>query len=528
MALFRAHVTTLPMGRDEGLRVEVADAVLGGLPAEPAARAEVVNRTLREERARLRRLPDSTRTREDARFYQRIAADLHGARTEPALEAVVRRYVNEIAGRFDPRVHRFATQAVPLLLAGLLHTVDPAAAVASRFTLPDLSAHVRVSGAQDALRGLAARGTVVLVPTHSSNLDSIVLGHALHQLGLPPFAFGAGLNLYENPLLGFFMGHLGAYTIDRQKSDPLYKDTLKTFVTSSLIRGQHQLFFPGGTRSHSGAIEGHLKKGLLGAALTALARGGRPVFVVPCTLTYPIVLEARSLIEGWLDSEGRERWIQPPDEFDRARVWAHFLAALAALDLRVELVLGTPLDPIGNAVDADGGSIAGGRVVDPARYLWQGGRVAPDAARDAELVRRLERALLAAYAAGAVVLPVHVVAFAAFELLRRRAPNARDVFRLLRQVGADEPLALDALEAETARVLATLDARAGLRRDPRCADAATTLRAGLDTLAAYHDPAPLRRAGDEVRVGAAALLLFYRNRLDHLGLAAPLASGGVA
>ena len=51
-------------------------------------------------------------------------------------------------------------------------------------------------------------------------MDSLVLGYAIYRLGLPPVIYGAGLNLFSNPLVGFFMHNLGAYTVDRRKRDP--------------------------------------------------------------------------------------------------------------------------------------------------------------------------------------------------------------------------------------------------------------------------------------------------------------------
>src|SRR5438309_484372 len=71
---------------------------------------------------------------------------------------------------------------------------------------------------------LARTGTLVLVPTHLSNLDSIAIGFALERVALPPVNYGAGKNLFGNPLLAFFMRNLGAYRVDRRVKHDLYKD----------------------------------------------------------------------------------------------------------------------------------------------------------------------------------------------------------------------------------------------------------------------------------------------------------------
>src|SRR5690606_21927872 len=126
-----------------------------------------------------------------------------------------------------------------------------------------------------------------------------LIGFAIDELGLPPLTYGAGLNLFRNPIIGRFMHTLGAYTVDRRKRDPLYKLVLKEYATVSLEFGQDNLFFPGGARSRSGAIERRLKKGLLGCSVAAYRnmvspgrhRSGKTgVYIVPCTISYPLVL----------------------------------------------------------------------------------------------------------------------------------------------------------------------------------------------------------------------------------------------
>src|SRR5256714_1182981 len=154
---------------------------------------------------------------------------------------------------------------------------------------PPVSDRVTVDGRVDEARGLKARGTVIVCPTPLSNLDSIVLGYAFFDAGFPPLTYGAGLNLFTNRLISYFMHNLGAYKVDRRKTAQVYKDVLKEYATISLEYGYHNLFFPGGTRCRSGAIESKLKLGLLGCGLRAYInnlRVGREqpnVYVLPVT-----------------------------------------------------------------------------------------------------------------------------------------------------------------------------------------------------------------------------------------------------
>jgi glycerol-3-phosphate O-acyltransferase len=420
-------------------------------------------------------------------------------------------------------VYQLATHVVPPALSALLHGL----ALRSRGAF-DIEDRVSIDGEVVALQSLVRRGTVILAPNHTSNLDSLVLGSAIHRLDLPPVAYGAGLNLFSNAIVGFFMRHLGGYTVDRKKTDPVYRDTLKTYATVLLERGQHGLFFPGGTRSRSGALESKLKMGLLGTAPIAYRHAlesGRPrprVFVVPCTVTYPLVLEAATLVEEYLRKEGGPRYVDVHDEFDRPRRRLDFLRGLRALDARVHLRISRPLDWLGNPVDDDGTSRdPRGRPVDPARYLLVDGVLAEDAARDAEYTRLLAAALLAAYRRGNTALPTSVVAFVVFEHLRRLRAHS-DLFRFLRSIDADTGVPVADVVSDLGRALQQLEQleREGalhrgdaLRTDPR-----VVLSQALAMFSTYHPVAVLERRGERLHVGDASLLFYYRNRLEGYGL----------
>src|SRR5262249_32311575 len=140
------------------------------------------------------------------------------------------------------------------------------------FDLRALDGRVVIEGPVGTVRSLAEKGTIVFVPTHLSNLDSVVFGFALERAGLPPATYGAPKTLFTNPVLSFFMHNLGAYRVDRRLKHGLYKDVLKAYSCVLIERGYHSLFFPGGTRSRSGAVEKKLKLGLAGTGVEAMAR----------------------------------------------------------------------------------------------------------------------------------------------------------------------------------------------------------------------------------------------------------------
>jgi glycerol-3-phosphate O-acyltransferase len=531
-----------------GDEIAIADEVVDRITSRVLARQagdprhvihEVVGETLFHERCRLE---DATGPRADAdrAFFKGLAQQLHrgGGALDPALlRAVVRHYTDEIHGHFDRHVYAIATRALPVGLSALLNGLSPLHLVTHARDLPSLEENVVLEGEVETLRSLVNAGTVILAPTHSSNLDSLLLGFAIFRMGLPPFSYGAGLNLFTNPLTSFFMNHLGAYTVDRSKTDPLYRSTLKEFATVLLERGHHNLFFPGGTRSRSGALETHLKKGLLGTGIAAFknnlrAHKARPrIFVVPATASYPLVLEAKSLIVDFLERTGRGRYVRSVDEFNIVRRWVDFLAGLLRLKLRIPLVIGKPFDPFGNDVDASGVSHdPRGRPLDPALYLVAEGAIVDDAERDAEYTSRLAERLVQVYRADSVALPAAMVAFSVFELLRRRSPKL-DLYRLLRSMGPETAVPAAAVGEEVTALLAELRALASdgkIRIGDEGAEPTLVIRRGLETFRTYHAVPVIDRRGDHFRVRDANLAFYYRNRLEGYGLrgATPLVGTG--
>jgi len=393
-----------------------------------------------------------------------------------------------------------------------------------------LRSRIRILGEVQALQKLAEKGTILLVPTHQSNLDSLLVGYVIYLMSLPPFAYGAGLNLFSNPFLSFFMSRLGAYTVDRNKNNEIYRQTLKNYSAQILKEGIHSIFFPGGGRSRSGAIESHLKLGLLGTGLEAQVESmmeGKPhgkVFVVPMVVSYHYVLEARSLIENYLGEAGKHRFIPVSDESWKIRNVLGFFWKLFASQSNVTVRVGRALDSFGNFVDEDGDSIGpNGLKIDPARWLTSCGELKKDPQRDHEYTRNLGVRLADRFHKENTVLTSHLVAFSYFELLRTRYPDF-DLFRFLRLSLAQRSLPradfLEAAERFHSRLI-QLAHQGELHlcqelQNP--SDPNAWVKDGIRQLGLFHETKVIRSSERTIWTEDMNLLYYYRNRLAGYGL----------
>jgi glycerol-3-phosphate O-acyltransferase len=451
------------------------------------------------------------------------------ARLEAATYALCEHYASEIGGHFDPRMFAVASWLAPGFLSLLLSATTLPRLVLEGLKREDLDTRLVISGEVEQVARLARAGTLVWTPTHTSHMDSLVMGYALQRVGVRRFIYGAGKNLFANPLLGYFLQHLGTYKVDRLKGEQLYKRTLKNYCVATLTRGLSNIFFPGGTRSRSGAIEQELKLGLLGAGLEAYilslqaGRDHASMFIVPATISYQVVLEAETLIDDYLRDEGQSRYVIDDDEVSRPARVAQFVTALLNMDGQIHVRFGRALDPFGNEVDDDGRSCdPHGRVVDARRYVFDGdGHPGHDSARDRQYTRELGAAIIERLHQSNTILPTHVTCFAVMQALAEQS-GEHDLYRVLRSRRVTEGLDAAALAEGVEQLLGVLRQRrqagevqlaVGLGVD--AADIVTSARRALGL---YHAPAPLERRGDRIHVGNPALVYYYRNRLAGYGL----------
>ncbi|WP_146658682.1 1-acyl-sn-glycerol-3-phosphate acyltransferase [Enhygromyxa salina] len=488
----------------------------------------LINDSAHREIERLEKQKDDE-AREWLGFWRTVVRKL-ARMTETERHEVLRQIVEpmarDVAGNFDPRVYSFAQKVIPGLIAGVM---NPKQLMVDAASVRKLGAErlVSLTGHLDEMHALAQIGTVIVVPTHSSNLDSLAIGESLARENLPPVVYGAGKNLFTNPIISFFMHNLGAYRIDRRIKSQIYKQVLKTYSCVMIERGYHSLFFPGGTRSRSGMLEGRLKLGLAGTAVEAYARNAiraksrgeapRPIFFVPVTINYALVLEAESLVEDYLKEKGQARYIIEDDEFSQLDRWLAFFRRLTSYGAACVLRYGPAIDPFGNRVDAQGRSLApDGRVIDPVSYVTHRGEPVLDPARDAAYTRDLGRELVEHYRRETVIMTTQLVAHVLFRKLVRETPGV-DLFGRVRRRGE---ITWDHAEyvtcyRETLGRLRALQEQGEVHLNSylETDSAERSLERALEAWDGYHTRTMARVADGQIVIEDPALLLYYQNRL---------------
>ncbi|MDA0194852.1 MAG: 1-acyl-sn-glycerol-3-phosphate acyltransferase [Bacteroidetes bacterium] len=493
-----------------------------------------------KERLRIKQNPWRVDPREEKSFYKDIQQQLidfstdsseHRAVQENILNQVVSRYANEISGNFNRSSYRFARGIVTMLFARLLNAARLKGPMSFFSRQLDLDDQIQILGEPEHLRKLAKKGTVLLVPTHFSNLDSILIGWVIQWLGLPPFIYGAGLNLFNIKIFAYFMNSLGAYKVDRRKKNLLYLETLKTYSTLALKRGCHSLFFPGGTRSRSGKIEDRLKLGLLGTAVEAQRfnfqnpgdKNPQKIFIVPVVINYHFVLEAPTLINDHLKREGQERYYVENDEYSTSFKIAKFLIEFFTKGSGISVTVGRGMDILGNYVDDDGESQDHkGNIIDAKDYFIADGQVVEDKQREQQYTRILARRIAEEYHKNNCVFASHLAAFLAFEMIRKMNDKL-DLFETLRLPEEDIviPHSLFKENFEKLRIRIYKMSNQGLIKyaDHLEGDADMVINFGIKNVGMYHTHKPLgKNKNGDIITHDLNKLYYYRNRLDSYDL----------
>ncbi|MCW5908567.1 MAG: 1-acyl-sn-glycerol-3-phosphate acyltransferase [Chitinophagales bacterium] len=508
--------------------------------ATDKALREELAKVLYMERIRLTEKPWKADPKDERQFWSSIKSKFikldhvtekpEGLNEDALLDEILNRYVNEIVGEFDVRAFKFARAILPQFFGRIFAAAPGQWFKTIAGNVKTLHEKIPITGDVEKIRHLATKGTVVVVPTHFSNMDSIMVGWLLNELGLPAFTYGAGLNLFSIGMLSFFMSRLGAYKVDRRKKNTVYLETLKSYSTVALQRGAHSIFFPGGTRSRSGTLERKLKLGLLGTAVEAQKLHYRnypeemapKIYVVPCVINYHFVLEAQGLINDYLKETGKEKFLRENDEYSTSYKLAVFILKFLSASSSLSVSFGDVMDVLGNKVDAEGESYNHlGQKIKVKNYFVTNGVLRDDEQRDAEYTRILGEKIVENYYTYNVVLTSHLVCFTVFELLKKKYNNV-DLFSLLRTPVEDISLPYKEVTEGVNRLKEKLklmyDAGDVLISPELRWNVDKIIEHGMKNINLYHTASPLTHEGDKIGTEDLKLLYYYHNRLEGYGL----------
>ena len=156
------------------------------------------------------------------------------------------------------------------------------------------------------VRELGRRHPLVLLPSHRSYLDPVVMRTVLQEHGLPPTHVLGGINAAFWPV-GPIARRSGHVFIRRTtRDDPVYRRVLREYMADLLREGHHLEWYVEGGRTRTGKLRPP-RFGLLAYLLEAVRRGAADPVVVPVSIVYEHLPEMAAMAaEDQGESRGRD------------------------------------------------------------------------------------------------------------------------------------------------------------------------------------------------------------------------------
>jgi glycerol-3-phosphate O-acyltransferase len=525
-------VVKMYRAKDTFLKAVSSSAVMDILDSETDSLTlrKDLAKSLAQEQERLQKMRWKVDLKDETSFWsQKIDALNQDEIPFPALlEDITLHYANEISGGFNLWHYRLAQASASYSLNRLLNPMrarHPRTVAQMRAKLQE---QIHILGSTNELRQLARKGTIVMVPTHCSHFDSVLIWWVIGTLGLPPFIYGAGLNLFNRQFFAYFMNKLGAYKVDRRKKNIAYLTTLKAYSSLALHWGCHSLFYPGGTRSRTGELENSLKLGLLSTAINAqqlnyevYGKNASKIFIVPVVFNYHFVLEAPFLIRDYLVTQGDYVYNKPEkDWINNSYKLLKLIKNFATKGSSITVSIGQPMDVVGNEVDITGASYNSQRehidlykvFMEPTQDEIEKGQ------KIKEYTRNLGERIVKSYRKNNCVISSCLLAFVAFELMRNKYSelSLKD-FLILPNTSLVLPYpSLERAFEQVRQAVLKLATQGIIQVSEELQQGTITamIMHGLSNLGLYHDQLPLiRNKEGDITTRDICSLLYYHNKL---------------
>jgi len=208
----------------------------------------------------------------------------------------------EETGRSPERVQAEAETILGEIAARMNSTFLALLNVAVTAIFRRMFAGVQVTGLEKVTE-YARSHPIVLVPSHRSYFDFIILSWLFYHRRMVPPHIGARENMAFGPF-GFIFRRAGAFFLRRSFDDPFYKAVFRGYLGYLVSEGFTQEFFIEGGRSRTGKMLAP-RFGMVAWNVEAFLHGSRrDLFFVPIAITYERLVEEGAMIE---EQEGGEK-----------------------------------------------------------------------------------------------------------------------------------------------------------------------------------------------------------------------------
>ncbi|MEO6189231.1 MAG: 1-acyl-sn-glycerol-3-phosphate acyltransferase [Saprospiraceae bacterium] len=494
---------------------------------------QALSKTIFQERQRIKSNPWKVDPPNEGLFFKKLQNEYNEnkesessfQKNKQSVNRLIHRYTEEISGSFNIATFHFARKILSWFFHFIYLPVNFNLFRSTKTKIKRLSEKLIINGEIDLVRKLFKDNTIILVPTHSSNMDSIMVGYMSDIFGgLPAFTYGAGLNLFDSEFFAFFMNRLGAYRVDRRKKNQIYLHTLSTYTRLIAERGVNTIFFPGGTRSRSGEVESKLKLGLLNSVLLAQRnlvekKSTRKIILVPVVMTYESVLEARSLMIQHLKLTGQEKFITK-ERNSPLREYISFIWRLMKKSSKVYLSFATPLDVFGNIVNEQGKSLNHmGTEIDLKDYFLREGIFIKDGQRESIYTKELASAIVDKYKRFNFILPCHLVAYCAFKTFKKLHPG-QDEISLVQAPEEEFVIPLEDFKSNCLKLISHLNQLKSqgkaLISDDLNRNINLVIKDGVERIGVFHNRKILFIENNQLLTEDLIGLYFYHNKMINL------------
>ncbi len=219
---------------------------------------------------------------------------LEGVVSSPRVQTAMREHAEE---RNVPlsRARAEAEKMLREIAANMNSTFLAVMAALASAIVRRLFAKVEISGL-DTIAEYAKRHPIVLVPSHRSYFDFVIVSTTFYDNYLIPPHIAARENMAFGPF-GFLFRRTGAFFMRKSFDDPLYKEVFRAYVSHLVSEGVTQEFFIEGGRSRTGKMLAP-RLGILSWEVEAfLDTARRDLFFVPLAITYERLVEESSMVD---------------------------------------------------------------------------------------------------------------------------------------------------------------------------------------------------------------------------------------